>query len=40
MASEPLCGVAERWTAIPTDTICALTAKGLAMTPLKAQIAA
>jgi glutamine amidotransferase len=40
LASEPLCGVAERWTAIPTDTICALTAEGLAMTPLKAQIAA
>jgi len=40
MASEPLCGVAERWTAVPTDTICALTADGLAMTPLKVQIAA
>ena len=40
MASEPLCGVTARWTAIPTDTICALTADGLAMTPLKVQIAA
>lgn len=40
LASEPLCGVAERWTAIPTDTICALTAEGLAMTPLKTQSAA
>ena len=40
LASEPLCGVAERWTAIPTDTICALTAEGLAMTPLKVEIAA
>lgn len=40
MASEPLCGVAARWTEIPTDTICALTADGLAMTSLSGRVAA
>ncbi|MCK0096020.1 class II glutamine amidotransferase [Yoonia sp. F2084L] len=39
MASEPLCGVAARWTEIPTDTVCALTAEGLAMTPLAVRVA-
>ncbi|PJI93048.1 glutamine amidotransferase [Yoonia maricola] len=40
LASEPLCGVALRWTEVPTDTICILTADGLTMTPLTAQAAA
>lgn len=29
LASEPLCGTAARWTAIPTDTICAMTVAGV-----------
>ena len=40
LASEPLCGVTARWTAVPTDTICALTQNGLAMTPIKGRAAA
>lgn len=40
LASEPLCGVAGRWTEIPTDAICTLTADGLAITPLAGQAAA
>jgi len=40
LASEPLCGVTARWTPVPTDTICALTSHGLAMTPIKGRAAA
>ncbi len=40
LASEPLCGVAERWTEIPTDTICVLTGDGLAISPQKGRAAA
>lgn len=28
VASEPLCGVAEKWTELPCDTLCAVTAAG------------
>ena len=40
VASEPLCGVSDRWTAIPTDTLCAVTEAGFTMTPLLAAQAA
>ena len=30
VASEPLCGMADRWTAIPQDTLCRVTAEGYA----------
>ncbi|WP_411889273.1 class II glutamine amidotransferase [Yoonia sp. SDW83-1] len=29
LASEPLCGVASRWTAVPDDTLCTITQAGL-----------
>ncbi len=34
LASEPLCGDATRWTALPQDTLCALTAEGLTTIPI------
>ncbi len=40
VASEPLCGVTERWTAIPTDTLCMVTASGFEMLPLAVSQAA
>jgi glutamine amidotransferase len=40
LASEPLCGVSDRWTAVPRDTVCALTADGLAMTTMSQEAAA
>ena len=40
VASEPLCGVAERWTALPCDTLCAVTAEGLSTHALGDQRAA
>lgn len=30
VASEPLCGMADRWTPIPQDTLCRVTAEGYA----------
>jgi glutamine amidotransferase len=39
-ASEPLCGVADRWKEIPVNTVCALTVDGLAMTALTERAAA
>ena len=40
VASEPLCGVANRWRAIPQDTLCKVTADGVDFAPLNAAIAA
>ena len=40
VASEPLCGVTERWTAIPTDTLCKVTAAGYEMVPIAMSAAA
>lgn len=40
VASEPLCGVADRWTEIPQDTICRVTVDGFTMQPLDAVQAA
>jgi predicted glutamine amidotransferase len=31
LASEPLCGVADRWTPLPENTLCAVTASGFQM---------
>ena len=28
VASEPLCGVAEKWTALPSETLCTVTSSG------------
>lgn len=40
VASEPLCGMAQRWTAVPQDTLCKVTAQGVEMVPLRGAIAA
>jgi glutamine amidotransferase len=40
VASEPLCGVTERWTEIPSDTLCMVTAAGFEMSSLNAAQAA
>ena len=40
LASEPLCDATAHWTAIPTDTICALTPDGLSMTAIERRSAA
>ncbi|MEM9785776.1 MAG: class II glutamine amidotransferase [Pseudomonadota bacterium] len=34
VASEPLCGMAEKWTALPSDALCAVTAAGWQAKPL------
>lgn len=34
VASEPLCGMADKWTALPTDTLCRVTAAGWQAEPL------
>ncbi|EBA12061.1 class II glutamine amidotransferase [Roseobacter sp. CCS2] len=39
IASEPLCGTAARWTQIPQNALCTLSATGLAMTPLAGRMA-
>lgn len=36
IASEPLCGVAERWTMIPENTLCGLGKQDCQMVPLAA----
>ncbi len=36
MASEPLCSTADRWTMIPTDTLCRLDRAACQMVPLAA----
>lgn len=40
VASEPLCGVAERWTPLPCDMLCRVTDAGLTTEPLRDQVAA
>ena len=40
VASEPLCGQSDRWTAVPTDTLCALSPKGWIMAPIAVDQAA
>lgn len=40
VASEPLCGVAQRWTAIPQDTLCRVTPDGFAFQPFGEAVAA
>ncbi|WP_333711964.1 class II glutamine amidotransferase [Yoonia sp.] len=40
VASEPLCGMAQRWTAVPQDTLCKVTAQGVEMVPLRAALVA
>ncbi len=34
VASEPLCGVVDRWQAVPPDTLCKVTGQGTEMVPL------
>ena len=36
LASEPLCGQPDRWTAVPVDTLCTVSAAGAAMLGLAA----
>lgn len=40
VASEPLCGVADRWTALPCDTLCTVTADGLTTRAIDVRAAA
>lgn len=40
VASEPLCGVAQWWTAIPQDTLCRVTPDGFAFQPFGEAVAA
>jgi glutamine amidotransferase len=40
VASEPLCGMSPRWTAVPQDALCVATADGFAMHTLVQQQAA
>ena len=40
VASEPLCGMAQRWTSVPQDTLCKVTARGFEMVPLESVLAA
>lgn len=40
VASEPLCGMSPRWTAIPQDTLCVVDVDGYAMHTLRDQQAA
>lgn len=40
VASEPLCGMAERWTPIPQDTLCRVTAAGHQFEAFTASVAA
>ena len=40
VASEPLCGMVERWTSVPQDTLCRVTAHGFEVTPVQGRLAA
>ncbi len=40
VASEPLCGMADKWTALPSDTLCAVNAAGWKSEPLGTMVAA
>lgn len=40
IASEPLCGVAENWTAIPQDTLCTIKARKITFAAMDLAIAA
>ena len=35
VASEPLCGMAQRWTSVPQNTLCKVTAGGVEMVSLE-----
>ena len=40
VASEPLCGVADRWRQVPQDTLCKVTADRIDMLPMIDELAA